>query len=117
MMSELFPLSEAEPKSMPRKSNPERDPKKAKIKEAESLSKGLLSKASKEIQKAIESLHEEAVTKAVKSYCASLEEEKKENERLRAEKEDPLKTRLQELNAKHEKHHRLTVLSAYKIRR
>ena len=51
MMSELFTLPEAETKPMPRKSDPERDSKKAKTKEAASSSKGSLSNASKEIQK------------------------------------------------------------------
>ena len=106
MMSELFTLPEAEPKPMPRKSDSERDSKKAKTEEAESSNKGSLSNASKEIQKALESLDEEAVTRAVKSYYASLEDEEKEHESRGAENEDPLKMRLQELNAKHEKHHR-----------
>ena len=88
-MSELFTLPEAEPKPMPRKSDPERDSKKAKTKEAESSSKGSLSNASKEIQKALESLDEEAVTRAVKSYYASLEDEErktKDKEKKRKKK-------------------------------
>ena len=71
MMSELFPLLEAEPKPMPRKSDPEtRDSKKAKTKnpDAESSSKSSVPNTSEittagdftagEIQKALETLDE-----------------------------------------------------------
>ena len=44
--------------------------------------KDALSQASEEIQRAIESRDNEAFTKAVKSYCASLKEEEQGKEKL-----------------------------------
>ena len=66
---------EAEPKSMPRKSAPDSDTKKTKSSKSESSNKKMLPLASEAIQRAIESQDNDAFSKAVKSYCASLEEE------------------------------------------
>ena len=60
------------------KNAPDRDAKKAKSNEAESSSKVALPLASEEIQRAIESRDNDAFTKAVKSYCALLQEEEQE---------------------------------------
>ena len=98
---------EAEPKSMPRKNAPDRDTKKAKSSEAESSNKNPLPLASEAIQRAIESQDNDAFTKAVKSYCASLEEE--EHKSKDAQKN--LRAELQEMIEKPEEHHRLIVLN------